>query len=131
MLILSRKLNESIIVDGRIMIKIMRVDGDIVKLGIQAPPDVPVHRQEVYEEIQKNNQEARTHGRPGLPQWLRKQPVSNNAVTSPAPENRSSMDGSASAKPAAGLTWAGCVTDATDTPNPPAKDGSNQNLNPK
>jgi carbon storage regulator len=41
-------------------VKIMRVEGDVVKLGIQAPAEVPVHRQEVYEEIQRNNEEALT-----------------------------------------------------------------------
>ena len=60
MLILSRKLNESIVIDGRITVKVMRVDGDIVKLGIAAPSEVPVHRQEVYDEIQRSNREALT-----------------------------------------------------------------------
>ena len=67
MLILSRKTNESIVIDGRITVKIVRVDGDVVKLGVEAPPDVPVHRQEVYDEIQRNNKEALTQGRPVLP----------------------------------------------------------------
>jgi carbon storage regulator len=58
MLILSRKPGESIVIDGRITVKIMRLEGDMVKLGIVAPAEVPVHRQEVYEEIQRNNQEA-------------------------------------------------------------------------
>jgi carbon storage regulator len=58
MLILSRKLNESIVIDGRITIKVMRVDGDVVKLGIAAPSDVPVHREEVYQEIRANNHAA-------------------------------------------------------------------------
>ncbi len=58
MLILSRKLGESIVIDGNIRIKIMRVDGDVVKIGIEAPASVPVHRQEVYEEIQRNNEQA-------------------------------------------------------------------------
>jgi carbon storage regulator len=60
MLILSRKLNESIVIDGRITVKVMRVDGDVVKLGIAAPADVPVHRQEVYDEIRKSNEAAVT-----------------------------------------------------------------------
>lgn len=67
MLILSRKINESIVIDGRIRVKIVRLEGDLVKVGIEAPMDVPVHRQEVYEEIQKNNREALTQGRPVLP----------------------------------------------------------------
>lgn len=67
MLILSRKLNESIVIDGRILVKVVRVEGQIVKLGIQAPPDVPVHRQEIFEEIQRNNQEALTRMRMELP----------------------------------------------------------------
>jgi len=67
MLILSRKTNESIVIDGRIIVKIVRVEGDVVKLGVEAPADVPVHRQEVYEEIQRNNKAALTQGRPTLP----------------------------------------------------------------
>ncbi len=58
MLILSRKLNESIVIDGRITVKVIRVEGDSVKLGIVAPSEVPVHRQEVYEEIEANNRAA-------------------------------------------------------------------------
>jgi carbon storage regulator len=67
MLVLSRKPQESIVIDGRIVVKVVRVDGDTVKLGIEAPATVPVHREEVYREIQKNNQEALTCGRPVLP----------------------------------------------------------------
>ena len=44
MLILSRKSSESIVIDGRIRVKIVRVEGDVVKIGIEAPADVPVHR---------------------------------------------------------------------------------------
>jgi carbon storage regulator len=60
MLILSRKLNESIVIDGRITVKVVRIDGETIKLGIAAPADVPVHREEVYEEIRKSNLEAVT-----------------------------------------------------------------------
>ena len=67
MLILSRKPGESIIIDGRITVKIMRLEGDVVKVGIEAAMNVPVHRQEVYDEIQKNNQEALTHTVAQLP----------------------------------------------------------------
>jgi carbon storage regulator len=67
MLILSRKVGESIVIDGRIHVKIMRLEGEVVKIGIEAPASVPVHRQEVYEEIQRNNQQALTKENPPLP----------------------------------------------------------------
>ena len=60
MLILSRKLNESIVIDGRIIVKILRIDRDTVKLGIQAPADLPVHRQEIYDAIQRGKQAPAT-----------------------------------------------------------------------
>lgn len=63
MLILSRKINECVVIDGRVTVKILRLDGEAIKLGITAPADVPIHRQEVYDEIQKTNQEALTLGR--------------------------------------------------------------------
>jgi carbon storage regulator len=81
MLILSRKLNESIVIDGRIIVKVMRVDGDVVKLGVAAPADVPVHRQEVYDEIRRNNHEAVTE-RSGLVPRL--SPKSAARATQPA-----------------------------------------------
>ena len=71
MLILSRKLGESIVIDGNIHVKIMRVDGDVVKLGIEAPTSVPVHRQEVYEEIHRSNQQALTNQSAPLPKLTR------------------------------------------------------------
>lgn len=58
MLILSRKLNESIIIDGRITVKILRIDRDTVKVGIQAPSELPVHRQEIFDAIQRNKAQA-------------------------------------------------------------------------
>ena len=67
MLVLARKLNQRIVIDGRIFIKIVRLEGDVVKLGIEAPASIPVHRQEVYDEIQKSNQAALNHGRPPVP----------------------------------------------------------------
>ncbi|HLP78739.1 MAG TPA: carbon storage regulator CsrA [Candidatus Paceibacterota bacterium] len=67
MLILSRKSGESIVIDGRIHLKIVRVEGEVVKVGIEAPADVPVHRLEVYEEIQHSNKQALTTQKPPLP----------------------------------------------------------------
>lgn len=51
MLVLSRKNNESIVINDDIVITIVEIRGDKVRLGIVAPKDVPVHRQEVYEAI--------------------------------------------------------------------------------
>ena len=81
MLILSRKLNESVVIDGRVIVKILRLEGDVVKVGIEAPIDVPVHRQEVYEEIQRNNREALTKGNRALPKLPR--PVRTAATQEP------------------------------------------------
>jgi carbon storage regulator len=58
MLILSRKLNESIIIDGRIIVKVLRIEKESVKLGIQAPPEVPVHREEIHEAILKGKAQS-------------------------------------------------------------------------
>ena len=67
MLILSRKSGESIVIAGNIRVKVMRVEGDVVKIGVEAPSSVPVHRQEVYEEIQRSNQAAVTQQTMPLP----------------------------------------------------------------
>ena len=53
MLVLSRKLNESIIIDDQIRITVVEIRGDKIRLGIEAPKDVAVHRREVYDAIQR------------------------------------------------------------------------------
>jgi carbon storage regulator len=53
MLVLSRKKNESIIINDHIVVTVVEIRGDKVRLGIEAPKDVSVHRREVYEAIQK------------------------------------------------------------------------------
>jgi len=60
MLVLTRKVGESVVIDGQIVVSVLRLEGDTIKLGIQAPADVSVHRQEVYEEIQRTNRQALT-----------------------------------------------------------------------
>jgi carbon storage regulator len=67
MLVLSRKIGESVIIGGRIVVTVVRVEGETVRLGIAAPEDVPVHRREVYDEIQRNNREALTRNRQKVP----------------------------------------------------------------
>lgn len=54
MLVLSRKKNESIVINNDIRIVIVEIRGDKVRLGVEAPRDVPVHRREVYEAIQRS-----------------------------------------------------------------------------
>ena len=58
MLILTRKLNETIMIGDSIEISVVDIKGDQVKIGIRAPRNVKVYRQEVYQAIQKENIEA-------------------------------------------------------------------------
>ncbi|WP_226529285.1 carbon storage regulator CsrA [Metabacillus niabensis] len=58
MLVLTRKLNESIQIGDNIEITVLSVQGDQIKLGIKAPKDIEVHRKEVYMSIQESNNEA-------------------------------------------------------------------------
>lgn len=55
MLVLSRKKSESIVINDDVVITIVEVRGDKVRLGIQAPRDVPVHRKEVLDAIMREN----------------------------------------------------------------------------
>jgi len=54
MLVLSRKKNESIVINNDITIVVVEIRGDKVRLGIEAPKEVPVHRREVYDAIKRN-----------------------------------------------------------------------------
>lgn len=58
MLVLSRRLGESIIIGHNITITVLEVRGDVVRIGIDAPRDVDVHREEVYLELQQANRSA-------------------------------------------------------------------------
>ncbi|UJL45341.1 carbon storage regulator CsrA [Virgibacillus sp. NKC19-16] len=58
MLVLTRKQNESIQVGDDIEIKILGVEGDQIKLGIEAPKSVDIYRKEIYLDIQEQNSEA-------------------------------------------------------------------------
>jgi carbon storage regulator len=57
-LILTRKINQSIMIGDQIEIVVVEVRGDQVKLGIKAPKNISVHRSEVYKEIQEQNKKA-------------------------------------------------------------------------
>lgn len=54
MLVLSRKKNESIVINNDITIVVVEIRGDKVRLGVEAPKEVPVHRREVYDSIRRN-----------------------------------------------------------------------------
>jgi carbon storage regulator len=58
MLVLSRQRDESIVIGDNIIVTVVDVRGDKVRLGIEAPREVSVHRREVYEAIQRENQQA-------------------------------------------------------------------------
>ncbi len=62
MLVLSRKKNESIVINNDITIVVVEIRGDKVRLGVEAPKEVPVHRREVYDAIKRN--EAVQNGSP-------------------------------------------------------------------
>ena len=59
MLVLSRKKNESIVIDDDITIVVVEIRGDKVRLGVEAPKEIPVHRQEVFDAIRRNEAVAK------------------------------------------------------------------------
>jgi carbon storage regulator len=78
MLVLSRQRDESIIIGDNIVITVVDIRGDKVRLGIQAPTEIPVHRQEVYEAIQRENLRAAGLD-PDDPQNMKPLPTRKNA----------------------------------------------------
>ena len=60
MLVLSRKKNESIVINNDIRIVVVEIRGDKVRLGVEAPREVPVHRREVYDAIQRSRESGDT-----------------------------------------------------------------------
>lgn len=64
MLVLSRKKNESIVINDDITIVVVEIRGDKVRLGIEAPKEIPVHRREVYDAIKRTEKENMEMGAP-------------------------------------------------------------------
>lgn len=63
MLVLTRKKDESIVINGVINVTVVEIRGDKVRLGISAPVEIPVHRLEVYEAIQRGTNKGNTNQR--------------------------------------------------------------------
>jgi len=89
MLLLTRKLGENIRIGDDVKITIVEVKGNHVKLGIDAPPSVKVHREEIYERIQQENRRAQAlqAGGGGAPA------TGNAAVPGPGPSPTPGNDG--------------------------------------
>jgi carbon storage regulator len=68
MLVLSRQRDESIIIADNIKITIVDIRGDKVRLGIDAPKEIPVHRQEVFDAIQRENAQKNAEATPAPPE---------------------------------------------------------------
>ena len=68
MLVLSRQRDESIIIADNIKITIVDIRGDKVRLGIDAPKEIPVHRQEVFDAIQRENDQESAAAAPAPPE---------------------------------------------------------------
>lgn len=86
MLVLSRKLDESIIIGDDIVVTVVDVKGEQIKIGITAPKNVSIHRKEVYEAIQDENRAAsrpQTHDLRQLSKILPVLPTSSAAKTAP------------------------------------------------
>lgn len=62
MLVLSRHVDEWICIGDNIRVCIVDIRGDKIRLGVEAPTEIPVHRQEVYDAIQRENMEAQRNG---------------------------------------------------------------------
>ena len=62
MLVLSRKNNESIVINDQIVVTVIEIRGDKVRLGIEAPKEVPVHRREVFDAIKRAQREESSPG---------------------------------------------------------------------
>ena len=62
MLVLTRKSGQGVVIGDDIRISIVSIDGDRVRVGIEAPKEISVHREEVYLEIKRENQQAKVAG---------------------------------------------------------------------
>jgi len=75
MLILTRKQNESLIINGNIEVRVISIDDGKIKLGIDAPRSVDIHRKEVFEKIEEENRSAIIEAKnlEGLKKFMKKE----------------------------------------------------------
>ncbi|GMU41610.1 MAG: hypothetical protein AMXMBFR23_24760 [Chloroflexota bacterium] len=75
MLILTRKAEQGIVIDGRVVIRLLSIEGERVKIGVEAPRSISVLREELLGEVAGENQAAaKFHGHAGLADALRTLP---------------------------------------------------------
>lgn len=91
MLVLTRRKNESIIINDNIRIVVIGVYGDRVRLGIEAPPEIPVHRKEVFDLIKRKL--AENTGKPEEPARSSQPPAEPGPGESPRPSDLSQEGG--------------------------------------
>ena len=93
MLVLTRKLGEVIKIGDRIKVVVVSVEGGSVKLGIEAPDEIPVHREEVYEKIASENREASARIDKEKARALKKIFPGKSAQTKPGSEGTGKKNG--------------------------------------
>ncbi len=74
MIVISRKKNESLVINNDIIITVIEIRGDKVRLGVQSPKEVPVHRQEVYDAIKRYSEQPQASSVTVEPQALPAEP---------------------------------------------------------
>ena len=82
MLVFTRKRNDAIVIGDGIEIRVLRIGRDSIRLGVKAPPSVPVHRLEIYEQIREaNHRAAEARARPSACKRVRKHTIKGGAGT--------------------------------------------------
>lgn len=72
MLVLSRRPQQSLLIGHNVVITVLEVNGDTVRIGISAPPEIDIHREEVYRDLQRSNEEAAARSAGGAAALSRK-----------------------------------------------------------